>query len=438
MKVPLFQAVLLGIFVLGAVIGLFVFATYSSKNEGDKIGSVLIWGTLPKEGMQAAITAITQEDTGLKNVSYVEKDQATIVAELSSAIATGAAPDLVLASQEELYELSRFITPIPHDTLSVRTFQDAFVEGANLYGVPGGAGYYGVPFLVDPLVLFVNRSILSSSGIARPPSTWEALIGLVPQVALLTPSRQVTRGLIAFGAYDNVDNARGILSSLFLQTNIAIVSRAPNGAIVANLGAAEASSEQSEAQPGRAVLGFYTQFADPSKVSYTWNGSLPGAERMFLTGDLAFFPAYASRARYLRAANPNLNFDAASLPQPATAVGKRVYGLFYAFMIPRGAKNPSGAYQAATIFAGPSGQAASALHTGLAPAALGALAEAPADPIAAVAYASALYSRGWLSPRAADVDRVFSGMIRDVISGRSSVTTALASAERALGALFQE
>lgn len=437
MKIPLFQAVLMGVFILGAVIGLFVFATYTSKNEGDKIGSVLIWGTLPKEGVQAAITAINQDETGLKNVSYAEKNPATLVAELSSAIATDAAPDLILASQEELYALSKFIMPIPHSTLSARTFQDAFVEGANIYFAPGGVGYYGMPFLVDPLVLFVNRPILASSGIARPPATWEALIGLVPNVALLTSSRQVTRGLIAFGAYDNVDNARGILSSLFLQTNIAIVSYAPNGAIVASLGV-DASSESGEAQPGRAVVGFYTQFADPSKVSYTWNGSLPSSERMFLTGDLALYPAYASRARHLRFANPNLNFDAAPLPQPATASGKRVYGLFYAFMIPRGAKNPSGAYQASTVFAGPSGQAAGALHTGLAPVALGALAQAPEDPISAVAYASALYSRGWLSPSVAEIDRIFSGMIRDVISGRSSITVALASAERTLSALFQQ
>lgn len=437
MKIPLFQAILLGVFVLSAVIGLFVFATYTTKSENDKIGAVLVWGTLPKEGVQAAIAAINQLETGLKNVSYEEKDPKALVADLSSAIATGAAPDLILASQEELYGLSKFIEPIPLSTLSIRAFLDTFVEGANLYLVPGSLGYYGIPFLVDPLVLFSNRPILASSGIAKPPSTWEALIGLVPNVALLTPSRQITRGLIAFGAYDNVNNARGILSSLFLQTGIPVTSYTSSGTLAADLGV-NSSADSGEVQPGRAVLGFYTQFADPSKVSYTWNVSLPTSERMFLTGDLALYPAYASRARHLRGANPNLNFDAAPLPQPATAAVKRVYGLFYAFMVPRGARNPSGAFQATAILTSQVGQATAALHTGLAPATLGELARIPGDPIAAVAYRSALYSSGWLSPPVVEVDRIFSGMIRDVISGRSSITVALASAERALGALFQQ
>ncbi|MEK7101959.1 MAG: extracellular solute-binding protein [Patescibacteria group bacterium] len=434
MKISLFQGILFGVLIISTVVGLFVFATYTSKNSASTIGPVLVWGTLPREDIEATLTAINQTELGLKNVTYVEKDSRTLTADLSSAIATGAAPDLVLASQEELHTLSRFIAPIPLSTLPMRTFQNTFVEEGNILLVPNGEGYYGIPFLVDPLVLFANRSILSSSGIAKPPATWEALIGLVPNVALLTPTRQITRGLIALGTYDNVHSARAVLSSLFLQTNIPVSSYVSSGALVADLGGSDASGG---APPGRAVLGFYTQFADPSKVSYTWNASLPDSERMFLTGDLALYLGYVSRARYLRQANPNLNFDVAPLPQPATATVKSVYGLVYALMIPRGARNASGAYQAAVLLTSPFEQAAAATHTGLAPATLNQLAVIPPDPIAAVAYAEALYSKGWLSPLPAGVDAIFSGMIGNVISGRSSLSAALVSAEQSLNALLQ-
>ena len=435
MKISLFQAILFGVFIIGALIGLYVFATYTTKSTNDTIGSVVIWGTLPKENIEAMFVTINQTEAGLKNVSYVEKEPTALPADLSAAIATGAPPDLVLASQEELYTLAKFIAPIPLSMLSIRTFTDTFVAEGSLYLAPGGAGYYGVPFLVDPLVLFVNRSILSSNAIARPPRTWEALIGLVPNVALFTSSRQVTRGLISFGTYDNVRNARGILSSLFLQTGIPLSSFITGGGLVADL---TGDSSSGEGPRGRAVLGFYTQFADPSKVSYTWNASLPNSERMFLTGDLALYPGYASRARYLRAANPNLDFDIAPLPQPATAPTKSVYGLLYALMIPRGAGNASGAYQAALLLTSTVEQAAAALHTGLAPATLSELAKTPGDPVLAVAYAEALYSKGWLSPSAESVDRIFSSMIRDVVSGRSTLDAALSSAELALGALLQK
>ncbi len=434
MKISLFQSILFGAFGVSALIGLFIFATYTSHSTNNTVGNVVIWGTLPKSGMDAVLTSATKSNTAFKNISYVQKDPETLSTDLATAIATGNAPDLILSSQEDLLSLKKFIVPIPFSSLSVHTFQSSFVGEGNLFTIPGGAGYYGIPFLVDPLVLFSNRSILSSDGIASPPSTWEALTGLVPQVALLTPTQQVTRGLIALGTYDNVHDARGILSALFLQEGVPISSYTGNDILSANLGQANSST----VPPGQAVLGFYTQFADPSKVSYTWNPSLPDSQQAFLSGDLALYLGFASEARFLSAANPNLDFNVTPLPQPATAPVKSAYGLVYAFMIPRGAKNPAGAYQAALLLTSTPGQNVAAAATGLAPATLSALATIPSnDPVAAVSYAEALYANGWLSPTPGDTDRVFSSMIGSVISGGSTLNVALISAENALNPLLR-
>jgi len=433
MKISLFQGILLGVFGLGAMIGLFVFATHTA-NTGNTTGPVVIWGVLSGDAVHNVLVSAAKDNPTFKNVSYIQKDPATLSSDLSAAIATGNAPDLVLASQEELYALMKFVAPIPLATLPVRTFANTFVEGGNIFAVPNDGGYYGIPFLVDPLALFSNRTILASSGVAQTPSTWEALTGLVPRVALLTSSRQITRGLIALGTYDNVRNARGILSSLFLQTGIRPSSYSANGALSSNLSNAGGST----ARPGQAVLGFYTQFADPSKVSYTWNASLSDSRQAFLAGDLALYIGYVSEARFLKLANPNLNFDVASLPQPATAKWKSVYGLVYAFMIPRGAKNAAGAYQVASFLTNHAEQVSAAAATGLAPATLAELATTPADPVAVVAYEGALYASGWLSPAPADTDAVLSGMIGNVISGRSVPETALANAERSLSQLLQQ
>ena len=433
MKISLFQTILFGIFGVGALIGLFVFATHTGNTSSNVVGTVVIWGTLPKEGMQSTLIAAGQTETLLRNVSYVQKDPQSLASDLASAIATGSAPDLILASQEQLHALAKFIATIPLATLPARTFESSFIEEGRIFAIPGGGGYYGVPFLLDPLVLFSNHSILASNGIARPPATWEALTGLVPQIAQLTPSRQVGRGLIALGTYNNVHDARGILSALFLQTGIPVSGYSPTGVLAADLG--DVSNVSS---PGHAVLGFYTQFTDPSKVSYTWNASLPDSQQAFLSGDLALYLGYVSEARFLRAANPNLDFEVTPLPQPATATIKKTYGLVYAFMIPRGSKNASGAYQAAALLSNAAPQAIAAANTGLAPAALSQLGTLPVDPIAAVAHSGALYASGWLSPAPEDTDTVFSGMINDVISGRSNVQAALANAERSLSSLLQQ
>lgn len=425
--------ILLGGFGMSALIGLFVFATYTSSGGGSGVGTVVIWGTLPQKSMQTTLSQVANIDAAFKNVSYVQKDPTTLASDIATAIATGSSPDLVLASQEDLYGLTKFIEPIPYSSLPVTTFTNTFIKEGGLFMANDGQGYYGVPFLVDPLVLFSNRSILSNSGIPKPPVSWEGLVGLVPNVAVLTPTRQVTRGLIGLGMYNNVRNARGILSALFLQQGIPMSTYVPNSGMKVDLG----SDSTKNRATGSSVLGFYTQFADPSKVSYTWNSSLPDSEQMFISNDLGLYIGYASRARFLKEANPNLDFLVSALPQSGVAKTKRTYGLLYAFMIPRGSKNPAGAYQVAVLFANSDEQTAAAAATGLAPANISVLENVPSsDPVAAVSYAGALYSEGWLSPATADVDRVFSGMISDVVSGRSELGGALSDAEDSLTALY--
>lgn len=435
MKLTSFKTILFSLFGFAALVGIFVFATHTgtSSPDADAIGPVVIWGTLPSATMQKALTEATKVDQRLKDTTYVQKSENTLASELSSAIATGAAPDLVLASQEVLHPISKLVEPISSAALPASTFTSAFIGESSLLAVPTGDGYYGIPFLVDPLALFYNRAILSSSGIAKPPATWEALTGLVPSVAVLTPTRQLTRELIALGTYDNVRNARAILSSLFLQTRVPVSTRR-GGQLFANLRGAATE----ESSSGRAVLTFYTQFADPSKVSYTWNSSLLNSQQAFLNGDLALYLGFVSEASFLRAANPNLDFSVSALPQPATAKLKSAYGLLYSFMIPRGATNAPGAYRAAAFMSTSAMQAIAASATGLAPASLTQLATLPADPIAAVAYAEALYATGWLSPTPVDTDAVFSSMITGVISGRLTVDSALVSSESALSALLQK
>ncbi len=432
MKISLFQGILMGVFGVAAVIGLFVFATYRGGGSSESVGPVTIWGTLPADSIEGGISTLVPSDPELKNVTYVKKNVTTLASDLATAIATGKSPDLVLATQEELTRLAKFLTVIPSSTLSPSDFQKTFVGEGSLFAAPGG--YYGVPFLLDPLVLFSNRTILSSSGVAKPPATWESLIGLVPSIVNLTPSKQVTRALIDLGAYDNVSSARATLSTLFLQAGVPVSGVTQGGALAASLGA---KADQG-VPPGRAVVNFFTQFADPSKVSYTWNVSLPQSEDLFIAGDLALHLGFGSRARTFRQANPNLDFQVDEVPEPATASVKSVYGLLYAFMIPNGAKNPNGAFQIAALLTRGGEQTTFSSATGLAPVNLAVLSSPPADPVGAVVYREALYASGWLSPSAETTDRIFSGMINSVITGRLTFEAALGYAEQALTAALQQ
>ncbi len=417
----------MGVFGIAGIIGLFVFASYRGDGSSEQlgVGAVTVWGILPASQIDNALSSARQINRELEQVKYIARNPDTFSNDLATAIATGNAPDAVLISQEHLLSVQKFLTPISNTALPASTFSDTFTIASTRYQLSSGT--YGIPILIDPLVLFENRTLLSSSGIAKPPATWEALTGMVPRLTTLSSSGKLKRQLIALGTYDNIQNARGILSAIFLQTGVPISVLGING-YTASLGGVGTS--------GQAVVRFYTQFADPSKISYTWDASLPNSRQAFLSGDLALYIGYASEARYLRQANPNLNFSAVALPQPQTSVNKKTYGLIYALGIPRGSKNPSGAFQVGALLTSTAQQLALSANTGIAPATRDALGSVSDDPTLSVSYGSALYADAWLSPPPSSTDQVFSVMIKNVTSGRLSLSSAISTAERALTSVF--
>jgi ABC-type glycerol-3-phosphate transport system substrate-binding protein len=431
MKISLFQGILVGIFAAGGLIGLFMFATYKGGSEAT-ISNLVVWGTLPKQDIEAGFTELAKGDTKLKAVSYVQKDPDTIVQELASSIATGNGPDLVLASQEELHGLRALVTEIPTKTLAPADYETAFIDEGTLFATPSG-GHYALPFLVDPMVLFWNKDLFATANVTVPPTSWEALPGLVPVFTKRSASNQISQGLIGMGTYDNVTNARGILSTLFLQTGVPISERGVGNNYRANLG--QSSSEGKT--PGKSVLDYYTSFADAKTTSYTYNASLPASRDMFKNNTLGLYLGYTSDAAYLAQANPNLNFGVAPMLQPIDATVMNTYGRLYGLFISRGSANPAQAYEAAALLTNSTEQGVFAQSTGLAPAARAALAQ-PDDPVASNAYRAALYSQGWISPAAAGVDDVFSAMIMDVVNGRIQIDAALSRASGALSLLLQK
>jgi multiple sugar transport system substrate-binding protein len=67
--------------------------------------------------------------------------------------------------------------------------------------------------------------------------------------------------------------------------------------------------------PGADALSFYTDFADQTKESYSWNDTLPNSLDMFMSGNLAIMFSYDYDLATIKAQAPKLNFSIAPLPQ---------------------------------------------------------------------------------------------------------------------------
>lgn len=427
-----FQIIVTGLFAFLAVIGLIVFATSQGGGKGNEaVGTVVIWGTLPTEVIEDGIATLASNQEAYSDVVYVEQPAASFSKNLSDALASGTGPDLVLLTQEQLASERPKLQAIPYSTFPQRDYIDSYLPLFELF--LAGEGVYGIPFAIDPLVLYYNRPLLTSAGIAAPPSTWEAVAGLAPSVSV-REGGTLSRSLIAFGEYGNVRNARAIISLLLLQAGTPITAGSETGvrAVFADSG-----DTSYGVTPAQSAVSYYAQFADPAKTLYSWNRSLPDSRSMFVAGDLALYPGFVSELPYLREANPNLDFDMAAIPAPG-AGGKRVtYGIGYAFSIPKAAGNPSGAYSVALALAAPDTAPLIAERLSMAPALRSALSPRADDRFTPVYFPQALLAAGWLSPAPAVTDSAFSAMIGDITSGRKSIDQALITAAQTLTAALR-
>lgn len=430
-----FQIVVLFVFGFLAVIGLFLFANYSGFGGGSgAVGGVTIWGTLPASQVKAGLDVLSLTRKEFKDVGYIERPASSFDSDLANAIASGSGPDMVLITQEQLlFERSK-LTVIPFSSISQRDYVSSYVPIAELFLSSSEGGFYGIPYLVDPLVLYYNRSILSTAGIANPPATWEAMSGLAQSLTLRNDDQTIVRSTIALGEYGNITNARAIVSLFLLQSGAPVTKSTTLGIRADISGELSTTAVPGAIPPGVAAMNFYTQFANPAKTVYTWNRSLPASRQEFLAGDTAFYIGLASERPFISAANPNLDFDMAPLPRPGVSESAITYANLYAFAIPKASRNPAGAFSAALALSDTEPLMATARASSMAPARRTLLIPGQQDLYAPIFYPQALVSRAWLSPLPSDTDSVFSSMITDITSGRRDTADAVRAAEQALNA----
>ncbi|MBA3789419.1 extracellular solute-binding protein [Patescibacteria group bacterium] len=428
-KLSPFQIIIIVVFVLLAFGGLYLFANFTGNNAANKIGAVVIWGTLPETVMTQELGTLSNVDNSYTKVTYVQIPAASFDADLANAIASGNSPDLILISQEQLLTEENKLSIIPFSSISQRSFIDTYLPENEMYLTANGT--YGIPFVLDPLVLYYNKTILASAGVPLPPTTWEKVTGLTPPLTRLNPDQSIAQSTVSFGLYNNVENARAILSLLLLQSGSTITETSSIG-VRSTL--ARDDQNASGASSATSALNFYTQFADPSRTVYSWNANFGSALQTFIAGNLAFYLGYASQEASLKAQNPNLNFDMAQIPQPQTASSATDYGLAYAFAIPKASKNPSGSFATALALGGNSVLPAAAHALSMAPSQRALLTVSPTDTFEPIYYPEALVARGWLSPAPATTDAIFSAMISNITSGRYQTHEAIPVADQALNA----
>ncbi len=360
---------------------------------------------------------------------YVRKSAEEFDQALIEALASGVGPDMIILPQDRIARHRDKIYQIPYESLSERDFKDSFVEEGELF--MGTGGVYAVPFSLDPLVMYWNRDIFTNNSLSLPPTYWDEFFSKTIPLSEIDNSRNIKQSSVALGEYDNINNAKEILSVLLLQTGNKIVT-VENGRLVSVL----SNNSEDGVAIAESVLRFYTEFSNPSKEVYSWNKSLPQAKQAFLSGDLAIYFGFASEAFEIQSKNPNLNFDIALLPQVRDGF-KATFGKISGVAILKSSKYVGDAFLAIGILTSEESALDYSSVSFLPPPRRKLLSKKPKDAIGAIFYESAIISKGWIDPDREKSSGVFKKMVENVTSGRLKLSEAVDRASAELNSLIK-
>jgi ABC-type glycerol-3-phosphate transport system substrate-binding protein len=345
-------------------------------------------------------------------------------------MASGSGPDLFLLPQDDIAQFSNKITPIPYTAVSQATFTNSFIDEGQLFLTSQGS--LALPFMIDPLVMYCNRDLFSSAGVAQPPQYWSDVLAVSPQLTVANGAT-VTQSGAALGEWSNITNAKAILSALLLQAGDPIITYNQSGMPQVALGQTPQGAAEN---PATSALTFYTDFADPSKTSYSWNHSLPEAGSAFAGGTVAMYFGFASEDSALAAQNPDLHFGVTLLPQIKGNAVHLTFGNLTGIAISRTSSNRVGALAIAEKLTSQAGITALVAQSDLPPVRSDIVINTSANAAASVFDQSALIARAWFDPDSTATDSIFQTMIESVVSGQNQPDEAVAQGAQSLSAVL--
>jgi len=434
MKSP-FQMILITVFGLIAFVAVLMFSDILpggiSPLGSKAVEEVVMWGPYSGIEIENYFGAISDVNKDIVKIKYIPQIPETYLNNLVESFAQGKGPDLFFADQKMLNRLVGKTTDIPYSIYPQRDILNNFADGVSVF--MNSKGLRAIPLMIDPLVMFYNRTMYTSANIIIPPKDWTEFLATIKPLTEIDTRNNITRTAAALGEFNNITNAKDIFSALLFQAGNPIVTTDIND----NYNSVLANAFGFSPIPAEAVTSFYHQFSNPTQVSYSWNRSVSNDKDMFVAEKLATYFGLSSEIADLRAKNPHLNLDAVIIPQKDPQ--KRVtYADFYGMVISKSSTKQNSAMTAALLLAQSQNQADLAKILKYMPARRDQLAVKDSDPLVQVFKDSSVISRSWVDPDNNNTKQVLQQMSENIQTGQVGVSSAISSASDQINRLFSK
>lgn len=302
----------------------------TSKSFGvDATGVVHFWARQATDGVAKAMVAqFNASHKNLKVQLHLTLPNEAVT-ELGTAIRAGSVPDVVglndinvpfFMHQNALMDLTQYVNAL--------SYKSSLSPGHLKLATDNGK-YYGVPYLADLSVLWYNKKLFTEAGLDpnTPPSSYAEILADAQKISALG------HGISGFSFAGNCQGCLGFTMLPSIWAAGQHVINGPLGTQTANV---------TNNAPLKLILGFYhdlwaqhlVPLADQTQNGLTWGADFESGTVGILPGDYGFATKMT----------PTSEFADAPLPAVSGGGGATFDG-GDDFVIPKGASNPSGAWE---------------------------------------------------------------------------------------------
>ena len=284
-------------YIVGAGILIFVlifvlvFKFFTGKSKTNKEVKLTYWGLWEeKEVIQPLIDQYQNKNPNIK-IEYIKRDPQDYRNKLIVRSQQGQGPDIYRFHNTWIPEIKEVLSYIPNSVLSNKEFEKTFYPIFKT-DLKIGDHYYGIPLMIDGLVLLYNENLFKSAGIDKPPHTWEDVINNISKLTVRDKEGKLVTAGIAIGTASNIEHFSDILGLFIIQ----------NGGDLKNL----------DSQEAEGALESYRKFAEPPD-NY-WDESMPNAIAAFTQEKVAMILVPSWQILSIKSINPELVFKAVPVP----------------------------------------------------------------------------------------------------------------------------
>jgi len=314
--------------------------------------TLVIWAFDDEDVWKPIIKDLKKELSNYE-VKYVKKElNSSYENDALNSILSGDGPDVWAIPNDWVYRHKDKLSAMPEKMASTINMDERFVPivkqdvyfDGNIYALTPAVNtleiYYNNDILEDAYDEFKtshtgtsNRDAVNRAKelLDQVPLTWG---DFVETSKLMTQKSgdTILRSGVALGTTSTVSNSVDILYALMLQNGTKMTT---DNLDTATFNLPQTTVTDTNDNPARRALEFYSSFSSPASENYSWNDSMGSDIEAFANGNVAMIFGFQSLTNYFAQKYPNLKYKKAALPQISGTNENIIdYGQFTAFTVP--------------------------------------------------------------------------------------------------------